>query len=126
MEIKAKEIGELRAKTGLPMMECKKALVEAGGDEAKAVAVLKKKGALKAASKSERETKSGLIESYVHNGQIGVLLEVNTETDFVAKNDEFKQFVHDVALHIAASKPEFVKKDDISVEILNEKKKELI
>jgi len=126
MEIKAKEIGELRAKTGLPMMECKKALVEAGGDEAKAVAVLKKKGALKAASKSERETKSGLIESYVHNGQIGVLLEVNTETDFVAKNDEFKQFVHDVALHIAASKPEFVKKDDIPAEILNEKKKELI
>jgi len=125
MEIKAKEIAELRAKTGLPMMECKKALVEAGGDEAVAMAVLKKKGALKAASKSERTTKSGLIESYVHNGQIGVLLEVLTETDFVAKNDEFKQFVHDVALHIAAIKPKYIKKEDVPTAELDEVKKEL-
>lgn len=126
MEIKAQQIAELRSKTGLPMMECKKALVEAGGDEAKAIELLKKRGALKAASKSERSTKSGLIESYIHNGQIGVLLEVLTETDFVAKNEEFKQFVHDVALHIAASNPKYVKKEDVAKDELEKEKSDLI
>lgn len=126
MEIKASQIAELRGKTGLPMMECKKALVEAGGDEAKAIELLKKRGALKAASKSERSTKSGLIESYVHNGQIGVLLEVLTETDFVAKNDEFKNFVHDVALHIAASNPKYVKEEEVPAQELDKEKADLI
>ena len=90
MNITAKQIAEFRAKTGLPMMECKKALVEADGDEAKALELLKKRGMAKAASKSERATKSGLVEAYVHGGKIGVLVEVLSETDFVAKNEEFK------------------------------------
>ena len=126
MEIKASQIAELRGKTGLPMMECKKALVEAQGDEAKAIELLKKRGAIKAASKSERSTKSGLIESYIHNGQMGVLLEVLTETDFVAKNEEFKEFVHDVALHIAASNPKYVKKEEIPAQELEKEKADLI
>lgn len=126
MEIKAQQIAELRKVTGLPMMECKKALVEADGDEAKAKNILKKKGALKAASKSERSTRSGLIDCYLHNGQIGVLVEVLTETDFVAKNEEFKQFVHDVALHVAATNPRFVKKEDVPAEELEKEKAELV
>lgn len=126
MEIKASQIAELRKDTGLPMMECKKALVEANGDEAKARQILKKKGAIKAASKSERSTKSGLVETYLHNGQIGVLVEVLTETDFVAKNEEFKQFVHDVALHIAATNPKYVKKEDVPAADLEKEKAELI
>ena len=124
--ITAKEIAQLRAKTGLPMMECKKALVEADGSEEKALEVLKKRGALKAASKIDRATKSGLIESYVHNGQIGVLVEVLTESDFVAKNEEFKNFVHDVALHIVASDPKYVKKEDVPAAELEKEKNDLI
>lgn len=112
--ITAKEIAEFRAKTGLPMMECKGALVEANGDPEEALEILKKRGVTKALVKSERETKSGLIESYIHTGgQIGVLLEVLSETDFVARNKEFKQFVHDIALHIAASNPKYISKDDV-------------
>lgn len=114
MEIKANDIAELRAKTGLPMMECKKALVEAAGDEAKAIAILRKKGIAKAGEKAERSTKAGLIESYIHNGgKIGVLVEVLVETDFVAKNEEFKTFVHDLALHIAAVNPKYISKNDV-------------
>ncbi len=113
-EISAKQIAELRAKTGIGMMECKKALVEAGGDENKAMEILKKAGALKAMKRADRETNAGIIESYVHSdGRIGVLVEVLAETDFVAKNDEFRAFAHDVALHIAAMNPRFVSKDQV-------------
>ena len=125
MNITAKQIAEFIAKTGLPMMECKKALVEAGGDEAKALEVLKKRGIAKAASKSERATKSGIIESYVHGGKIGVLVEVLSETDFVAKNEEFKDFVHDVALHIAAAHPQYVAKENVPAEVVSEERKNL-
>lgn len=122
-DIKASDIAALRAKTGLGMMECKKALIAADGDEAKAIEVLRKKGAAKAESKADRATKAGLVESYIHQGnRIGVLIEVLSETDFVAKNDEFKQFVHDVALHIAAANPKYLKREDVPAEIIEKEK----
>ncbi len=123
MNITAQMIADFRKRTGLPMMECKKALIETGGDEEKAIEFLRKRGITKAAEKSERTTKSGLVESYVHGGKIGVLVEVLSETDFVAKNDEFKSFVHDVALHIAAANPKYLSKDDVpKEEVLEERK----
>jgi len=124
--IKATDIAKLREKTGLGMMECKKALEEADGDEKKAMEVLRKRGAAKAASKSERVTKSGVIEGYVHDAKIGVLVEVLTETDFVARNDDFKKFVHDVALHIAASAPRYLEESEIPSEELAREKKDLL
>lgn len=111
--ITAKEIAELRAKTGLPMMEIKSALIEAKGNEEEAIKILRKKGLSKVAKRAERETKSGLVGSYVHDGKIGVLVEVLTETDFVAKNDEFKTFVHDLTLHIAATNPKYLSREEI-------------
>jgi len=123
MTITAKEIAQLRAKTGIGMMECKKALEEANGDPEKAIEILKKRGIAKAAKRAERETRAGLIESYIHaNGQIGVLVEVLAETDFVAKNDEFKAFVHDVALHVAAMNPEYISKDQVPAETVEKEK----
>jgi elongation factor Ts len=112
--ITATQIAALRAKTGLGMMECKKALVEAGGDMDKAIEILKKSGAAKAMKRMDRETGEGIVESYVHtDGRIGVIVEVLAETDFVAKNDEFKAFAHDVALHIAAMNPRFISHDQV-------------
>ena len=124
--ITAKEIADLRAKTGLPMMEVKGALIEADGDEDKAIEILRKKGLGKAAKKAERVTKSGLIECYSHDGKIGVLVEVLSETDFVARNEEFKSFVHDVALHIAAMNPKYVSSDMIPEAEANKEKELLI
>lgn len=121
--ITAQMIADFRKRTGLPMMECKKALMETGGDEEKAIEILRKKGVTKAAEKSGRTTKNGLIETYVHSGKIGVLVEVLSETDFVAKNEEFKTFVHDVALHIAAANPKYLSKNDIPKEEIEEEKK---
>ncbi len=122
-KISAKDIAALRAKTDLPMMEVKKALIEAGGNEASAMDILKKKGHKKVAKKSTRMASNGLIESYTHDGRIGVIVEVNTETDFVAKNKQFKEFVHDLTLHIAASNPKYLSKNDISkIEIDKETK----
>ncbi len=124
MDITAQQIAEFRAKTGLPMMECKKALIEANGDEEKALDLLRKKGITKAAQKSERTTKAGIVESYIHNGdQIGVLVEVLSETDFVAKNEEFKSFVHDIALHIAAVNPKYISKEEIPAEEIEKERK---
>lgn len=121
--IGAKEIAELRSKTGIGMMECKKALTEANGDEAKALDILRKNGALKAAKRSERETKAGVVESYIHaNNQIGVIVEVLAETDFVAKNDEFKAFAHDVALHVAAMNPKYVSTDQVPASEIEKEK----
>lgn len=126
MTITAKEIAELRAKTGLPMMEVKGALIEAKGNEEEAIQILRKKGLSKVAKRAERETKSGLIESYVHDGKIGVLVEVLTETDFVAKNSEFKEFVHDIALHIAATSPKYLSREDIPAAELDKEKQILM
>ena len=127
IEVTAEQIAELRAKTGIGMMECKKALVEVGGDESKAMEILKKSGTLKAMKRADRATNAGIVESYVHSdGRIGVLVEVLAETDFVAKNDEFKAFAHDVALHVAAMNPRFVSKEDVPAEEVEKERADFV
>lgn len=116
------DIKKLREATGAGMMDAKAALEEAAGDYEKAVAVLRKKGLAKAAKKAERTAGVGVIESYVHGGKIGVLVEVNCETDFVARTDDFKEFTRDVALHIAAANPSYVSSEDIPEDELNKEK----
>ncbi|MBD3367565.1 MAG: translation elongation factor Ts [Candidatus Eisenbacteria bacterium] len=114
MEISAQDVKTLRDKTGAGMMDCKKALVEMGGDLEKAVEHLRKTGILKAEKKADRPTGEGLIASYVHAGsKLAVLAEINCETDFVAKTDEFKTFCHDIAMHIAAQNPTVVSREDL-------------
>ncbi|MFZ5966558.1 MAG: translation elongation factor Ts [Bacillota bacterium] len=125
MAISAAMVKDLREKTGVGMMDCKKALEEANGDMEKAVEILREKGLAKAAKKSGRITAEGLVESYIHGGRIGVLVEVNSETDFVAKNDEFKQFVKDVAMQIAASNPQYIRREEVSDEAI-QKEKEIL
>jgi elongation factor Ts len=118
-------ITELRAMTGAGIVDCKKALDEAAGDLTKAAEILRKKGIAKAGSKGERDTKEGLVDSYIHgNGRVGVLVEVQCETDFVARTEQFKDFVHEVALQISATNPLYVSPDQIPAEVL-EKEKEL-
>jgi elongation factor Ts len=113
----AKEVKELRDRTGAGMMDCKGALVETGGDPEAAVDLLRAKGAADAAKRSGREAREGRIDSYIHaGGRVGVILEVNCETDFVARNDDFADFAHDVALHIAAMSPLVVSEDEVSDE----------
>lgn len=113
-DISAANVKELRERTGAGMMDCKKALVETNGDVAKAADYLREKGLAAAAKKAGRITAEGLVESYIHGGgKIGVLVEVNCETDFVAKTDEFKTLVHDIAMQIAAAKPEYVDRDEV-------------
>lgn len=108
-------IKELRDATGVSVMQCKKALEEAGGDKEKALVILKKKGAEAAAKKGDRTLNATQIASYIHStGTVGVMVELACETDFVAKNPEFKQLGYDIAMHIAATKPEFNKRDDIT------------
>lgn len=110
-------IKELRDATGVSVMQCKKALEESGGDKEKAIIILKKKGAEAAAKKGDRTLAAGVIQSYVHStGTVGSMVEIACETDFVSKNEEFKQLAYDIAMHIAASRPEFLKKEDISEE----------
>lgn len=122
-EITAQQIAKLRAKTGIGMMECKKALTEAGGDENQAIEILRKKGIAKAEKRAERETKAGIIESYIHsNAKIGVMVEVLAETDFVARNEDFKAFAHDIALHIAAMNPKYIFSDQIPADELEKEK----
>jgi elongation factor Ts len=118
MNISAELVKELREKTGVGFMECKAALQEAKGNLEEAVTVLRKKGLSAGAKKAHRETKDGLIGSYVHNGKIGVLVEVNCETDFVARNTDFQTLVKDIAMHIAASDPRFVRKEDVGEDVL--------
>lgn len=114
MTISASMVKELRERTGVGMMDCKAALTEAGGDLEKASDLLRKKGMAKAAKKSDRETAEGRVGVYVHPGdRVGVMVEVNCETDFAARNDEFKQMVSDICLHIAAMSPEVVGPDDL-------------
>lgn len=114
MAVDAKVVKELREMCGAGMMDCKRALEEAAGDVEEAVKILRKKGMSAADKKASRAANEGLIHSYIHPGaRVGVLVEVNCETDFVARNEEFVSFVHDVALHIAASSPRWVKREDI-------------
>ena len=117
LNISATQVKELREKTGAPMMDCKQALTEAKGDMEQAVVVLRKKGVSVAAKKSARVTSEGSVTSYIHaGGKIGVLLEVNCESDFVARTDDFKELVHDIAMHIAASDPKYIRKEDVTAE----------
>lgn len=123
MEIKAELVKELREKSSAGMMDCKEALVESNGDIKKAEEILKEKGLAKASKKASRATKEGIIDSYIHIGsKIGVMLEVNCETDFVARNEMFKNFVHDIALHITAAAPLYVSKEDVPQEVLDKEK----
>ena len=118
-EITAALVKDLRERTGAGMMECKKALVEAKGDIAEAEVVLRKHGIASAGKKASRVTRQGLIGSYIHHGgQLGVLVEVNCESDFVARTDDFKELVHDVAMHIAAADPRFIRKEDVTEDVL--------
>ena len=123
MEITAAMVQELRNQTGIGMMECKKALNESGGDLEKAITILRKKGYARAEKKSGRETSEGLIGAYIHmDGKLGVLVEVNCETDFVARNEEFKKLVKNISLHIAAADPKYVSSEEVSPKILDEEK----
>ena len=118
-EISAKDVKELRDRTGAGMMECKGALTEASGDMERAIDILRAKGAAKAAKRAERETKEGSVGSYIHmGGRIGVLVEIGCETDFVARNDEFQKLVRDIAMHIAAAAPVAVRREDFSPELV--------
>ena len=116
-------VKELREKTGAPMMDCRNALTEAKGDMEQAVVVLRKKGVSVAAKKATRVTSEGSVASYIHaGGKIGVLLEINCESDFVARTEDFKELVHDVAMHIAASDPKYVRKEDVTPEAYEREK----
>jgi elongation factor Ts len=126
MANKLDKVKVLREKTSAGMMDCKTALAEAGGDIDKAIEILRKKGISLASKKSSRATKEGVIASYIHlNGKIGVLLEVNCETDFVARNEEFKHFVKDLTMQIAASNPSYINKDEVPADLL-EKEADII
>ena len=126
MEVTAALVKELRERTGAGMLDCKKMLVEANGDMDKAIDLLREKGLAAAAKKAGRIAAEGLVESYIHmGGKIGVLVEVNCETDFVANTDRFKALCHDIAMHIAAAKPEFLDKADVPTDNL-EKEKEVL
>lgn len=123
MEIKVELVKELREKSSAGMMDCKKALVESNGDIKKAEEILKEKGLAVASKKASRTAKEGIIDSYIHTGsKIGVMVEVNCETDFVARNEMFKNFVHDIALHITAAAPLYVSKEDVPQEVLDKEK----
>src|SRR5574341_1055565 len=114
-EITAQMVKQLRERTGAGMMECKSALQEANGDMEQAEIILRKRGIASAAKKASRATKQGLIGSYIHPGsQLGVLVEVNCESDFVARTDDFRQLVHDIAMQIAAADPSFIRKEDVT------------
>ena len=124
-EVTAALVKDLRERTGAGMMECKKALVEAKGDLPEAEVLLRKWGIASAGKKSSRATKQGLIGSYIHHGgQLGVLVEINCESDFVARTDDFKELVHDLAMHIAAADPRFIRKEDVTADVL-EKEREI-
>jgi elongation factor Ts len=125
MEISASQVKALRDKTGAGMMECKAALQEAGGDIDKAVEILRKKGLASAAKRAGRATSNGVVGSYIHmGGKVGVLVEINCETDFVARTEDFQTLVKELALHIAAADPRYVRREDVPADVL-EKEKEI-
>lgn len=122
-KITAAEVNKLRKTTGAGMMDCKKALVEAKGDLEKANEILREKGIATAAKKSGRIAAEGIVASYIHgNGRIGVLLEVNIETDFAAKNEDFQQFAKDIAMQIAAMNPKYVRREEVPTEMVDKEK----
>lgn len=124
--ITAEMVKQLRERTGAGMMDCKKVLTEANGDMEKAVELLREKGLAAAAKKAGRVAAEGLVDSYIHgDGRIGVLVEVNIETDFAAKNEDFKAFVKDIAMHIAASRPEYISREEVPADMI-EKEKEIL
>ncbi len=123
VNVTAAQVKELRDKTNAPMMDCKNALAEAKGDIEQAIVILRKKGIASAAKKAARTTSEGSVVSYIHaGGKIGVLVEVNCESDFVARTDDFKQLTHDIAMHIAATDPKFVRKEDVTAEAFEKEK----
>jgi len=122
--ITSKDVGELRARTGAGMMDCKRALEEAGGDLEKAGEILRKKGIAKAEKRTGKSASQGVIVSYLHhNGQVGALLELNCETDFVARTDEFQQLARDLALHVASADPIGVNPEDVPAEVLERERR---
>jgi elongation factor Ts len=122
-EITAALVKELRERTGAGMMECKSALVEAKGDIGEAEVILRKRGIASAHKKASRATRQGLIGSYIHHGgQLGVMVEVNCESDFVARTGDFQELVHDIAMHVAAADPQFIRKEDVTPEVLEKEK----
>lgn len=122
MGVSAKLVKELRERTGAGMMDCKKALVETGGDLEKAIDFLREKGLAAAAKKAGRTASEGLVESYIHGGKIGVLVEVNCETDFVAKTEQFRTFVRDLAMQVAAARPGYVSREEVPAEVVDKEK----
>jgi elongation factor Ts len=123
--ISAAQVKELRDKTGAPMMDCKKALTEARGDVEEAIVILRKRGIASAAKKAARVTSEGSVSSYIHaGGKIGVLLEVNCESDFVARTDDFRELTRDICMHIAATDPKFIRREDVTADAF-EKEKEI-
>jgi elongation factor Ts len=123
MEITASQVKELREKTGAGMMECKTALTEAKGDSEEAVKILRKKGLANAAKKAGRVAAEGQVGCYIHaGGKIGVLVEVNCETDFVARTDDFQALVKDIAMHVAATNPRFVSREEVTQDVLDQER----
>ena len=121
--ISATDVNDLRKATGAGLMDCKKALIEANGNSDEAVQILRKKGIASAAKKSDREASEGSVVSYIHGGgRVGVLLELNCETDFVAKNEDFKQIGRDIAMHIAAASPMYVRREEVPAELVDAEK----
>lgn len=125
MAVTASMVKEIREKTSAGMLDCKKALVEANGDMEKAVEILREKGLAKVAKKAGRIAAEGIVASYIHGGRIGVIVEVNSETDFVAKNEEFQTFGKDVAMQVAASNPLYVRREEVPADVI-EKEKEIL
>lgn len=126
MAISIDEIKKLKELTGVGLTDAKVALVEADGDFDKALEAMRKKGLTKAEKRGEREALQGLVDAYVHSGRIGVVVEVNCETDFVARTDDFKALVHDVALQVSATAPEYISLEDVPADIKEAKKAELV
>lgn len=126
MAVTTEQVKKLRDLTGAPLMDCKKALEQAGGDIQKAMTVLKEKGMAVAAKRKAKEAKEGLITAYIHHsGRVGVLLELNCETDFVARTEEFKELAHNLAMQVAAMAPLYVSREDVPPEVLEEEKSAL-
>ena len=120
--VTAEQVKELRERTGAGVMDCKKVLVETDGNMDKAIELLREKGLAKAAKKAGRIASEGLVEAYIHNGKYGAMVEVNSETDFVAKNEEFRTFVKDIAMHIAAVAPKYVSREEVPAEVVEAEK----
>jgi len=125
MAITAEQVRDLRDRTSAGIMDCKKVLVETDGNIDKAIELLRERGIAKAAKKANRVASEGLVEAYIHNGKYGALVEVNSETDFVSNNEDFKTFVKDVAMHIAASGPKYVRREEVPENIVNAEKETL-